>query len=175
MAASPIHSSTDANRGGLGNDPGVFGEEPLNKCEHCGGKLVKEEANYPHEARIYCFACGREEGQRKGEDDMGEGVKECKKCKLPKGLSEFSKNVSTPDGLERWCKSCKNDAQRERAKKGRRVDRTLTENNPEIKATKATKVDRAPTISLDADLIRAIKRSVAKEINDLIQRTYVDG
>lgn len=39
-------------------------------------------------------------------------MKHCPKCKQDKLLSEFSKDRTTKDGLQGWCKSCRADYQR---------------------------------------------------------------
>lgn len=36
-------------------------------------------------------------------------MKECSRCHRELPESEFSKNISTKDGLQFWCKSCLND------------------------------------------------------------------
>ena len=33
-------------------------------------------------------------------------MKKCTKCKTPLSLGEFTRNKSTKDGLNFWCKSC---------------------------------------------------------------------
>ena len=35
-------------------------------------------------------------------------MKRCSRCRKTKDLSEFGKDVTNPDGLKYWCKSCKN-------------------------------------------------------------------
>ena len=54
---------------------------------------------------------------QKQETDM----KPCCKCKREKNFSDFSKNITTEDGLQACCKKCKADYQREYRKtvKGR--------------------------------------------------------
>jgi 5-methylcytosine-specific restriction endonuclease McrA len=42
---------------------------------------------------------------------MGE-MKACSRCGLSKPLSEFSKRKDTRDGLQSWCKVCKNEVQK---------------------------------------------------------------
>jgi Recombination endonuclease VII len=36
-------------------------------------------------------------------------MKTCTKCKCEKDLSEFNKNKSEKDGLQKWCKSCRTE------------------------------------------------------------------
>lgn len=40
---------------------------------------------------------------------MIQEVKVCSKCKIEKPLSEFSKSISTKDGLQSICKRCVNE------------------------------------------------------------------
>lgn len=37
---------------------------------------------------------------------LTEGKKTCTKCRKEKGQENFCKDKRTPDGLQRWCKSC---------------------------------------------------------------------
>jgi len=56
-------------------------------------------------------------------------MKQCTKCNEIKELLDFSRNRSTRDGLECWCKKCKNGYHSsEKARK----DRTARENTPEF-------------------------------------------
>lgn len=63
--------------------------------------------------------------------------KTCLKCSAQKPISEFSKNKSTKDGFERWCRKCKAEAGAElRARrKGNPVPETVTVTLDRPKAT----------------------------------------
>ncbi len=50
--------------------------------------------------------------------------KQCRKCKQQKARNEFHKNASSNDGLARWCKACKTEAEREYRKRRASVRRT---------------------------------------------------
>lgn len=41
--------------------------------------------------------------------DKSSDTKQCSKCKVEKPISEFSKNKRKVDGLEMYCKSCRNE------------------------------------------------------------------
>jgi len=40
-------------------------------------------------------------------------MKNCKKCQTEKELNQFSKNKSSNDGLQSWCKSCKSETEKD--------------------------------------------------------------
>lgn len=44
-------------------------------------------------------------------------MKTCKKCGEEKSVSEFGKDSAAPDKLTRWCRPCRNEAQRGTQKK----------------------------------------------------------
>jgi len=74
------------------------------KCRRCGGSLVTSYDRWAKPDGLKCVACGRPETEEIPK--MEEKIKECKICGLPKPVSAFSLNRSTPDGIERFCKEC---------------------------------------------------------------------
>lgn len=48
-------------------------------------------------------------------------MKHCSKCDRELPLTEFQRNKSTPDGLQRWCKSCRRSHYYEPERKQRKV------------------------------------------------------
>ena len=157
------------------------------KCKHCGGAVIYQSGNSVNPGRLVCMACGREPKgkEEKMEEKMEEKKKICTKCGLPKSLDEFSKNKSTPDGLERWCKECRRKRQAAYRKKKKPGNDLLKGSRSEGKTIAKRKrkkrktVDSKPTppavaegILLDQQLIKAIKRSVAKEIVGIIEERF---
>ena len=49
-------------------------------------------------------------------------MKICTKCKAEKYTSEFSKNSLSKDGLQRWCKPCKAEQERQPNSKARKKE-----------------------------------------------------
>jgi len=114
-----------------------------------------------------------------------EETKQCSVCKktLPLNDQVFSKNRSTPDGWERFCKDCS----RKRAAKYRKKARgKISQNIPKrlrtvrVKSPLTGAVLPPPplslriddTILLDQQLLKAVKRSVAKDIIKLIEGAF---
>lgn len=58
-------------------------------------------------------------------------LKECRKCKKKKPLTEFHKNASSHDGLARWCKACKTKSAKE-SRRRRAVARNASEQQAEV-------------------------------------------
>lgn len=103
--------------------------------------------------------------------------KRCSKCEEKKLPEEFSKNVSTSDGLERWCKDCKKKAGQKYRDKQKDSDEGRK--NPKkswkphfrrLPEDSRKEIDEA--ILLPADVIKAIKRAVAKDIIKIIQEAF---
>lgn len=101
--------------------------------------------------------------------------KQCLKCGEEKPLEEFSKNVSTTDGLERSCKDCKKKQQQKyrdehkAARNGRKnPQKSLKRHLKKAPEDSRKGIDEA--ILLPADAIKAIKRAVAKDIIKIIEK-----
>lgn len=90
-------------------------------------------------------------------------TKICKKYgsphKMP--LTEFAKNSSTPDGLERSCKTC---MKRYRVEQKKHKAEKVMKRNPE-KKIKNVNVISLPTdiIQLEAQLIQGVRKALRKE------------
>ena len=91
------------------------------KCIYCGGAIVPDFDEHGEPIGFKCHACGRiakkqsstdvPSVKEKEGDDMER--KTCSKCGNDYSVENFSKNASTKDGLERWCKDCKKKAQKD--------------------------------------------------------------
>jgi len=161
------------------------------RCEHCGGLIVDDQWE---PGKLKCSMCGRrpiEASRRAGvlsEPEAGpEGrktmvtneSKRCTKCGGEKLLGEFSKNRSTPDGLERWCKDCKGKQQQDyrdkhkgggNGKKGLpRKYRRKTENTKDI--NRSVRKEPLTTASPEA-IIAALRKGVAREIIQIIEERF---
>ena len=97
--------------------------------------------------------------------------KGCSKCGEEKSLEEFSKNISTGDGLERWCKDCKKKTQQEYRDKHRDAIGGREIRKKKIDPEKTPKIDDA--IFLDRETISALQRAVAKKIINVIERAFL--
>jgi len=119
------------------------------------------------------------------EEKMEEETKVCSKCNLPKSLDEFNKNKSISDGLEYHCRECKKKqaaAYRKKKKPGKdfpKGGRSDVKAIAKGKRKKQKTGDSKPVpqtvaegILLDQQLIKAIKRSVAKEIVGIIEERF---
>ena len=156
------------------------------KCKHCGGAVIYQSGNSVNPGRLVCMACGREPKGK--EEKMEEETKVCSKCNLPKSLDEFSKNKSISDGLEYHCRECRSKSAavyRKKKKtgndfpKGRDSEGKAIAKGKRKKRKKRKTVDSKPApqavaegILLDQQLIKAIKRSVAKEIVGIIEERF---
>lgn len=116
---------------------------------------------------------------------MEEKTKICTKCGESKLLDEFSKNKSTPDSPERWCKKCRSKSAAAYCKEKKSGNDFPKGSRSEGKAIakgkrkKQKTIDSKPApqavaegILLDQQLIKAIKRSVAKEIVGIIEERF---
>lgn len=94
------------------------------RCPRCGKNLILERNLNESEDRLLCL-CGWSITRREAENMKDPGSssqmnpetgdpnneKRCSKCKISKPLDRFTKNSSTPDGLDYLCKVCKSDVQ----------------------------------------------------------------
>jgi len=156
------------------------------KCKHCGGAVIYQSGNSVNPGRLVCMACGREpKGKEEKMDEKMEEKKICTKCNLPKSLDEFYKNKSSSDGLEYRCRECKRKSAAACRKKKKSGKDLLKGGRSDVKAIakgkrkKQKTVDSKPAppavaegILLDQQLIKAIKRSVAKEIVGIIEERF---
>lgn len=53
---------------------------------------------------------------------MSDVTKKCSKCKEVKPVTEFYKNRNNPDGLMRWCKSCRKKYEKTPIQRGKRLE-----------------------------------------------------
>jgi hypothetical protein len=103
----------------------------------------------------------------------------CSKCGEEKLLGEFTKNRSTPDGLERWCKDCKGKQQqdyrdrhkgggngkKDRPKKYRRKTESTKNINRSVRKEPLT------TASPEA-ILAALRKGMAREIIQIIEERF---
>jgi hypothetical protein len=78
----------------------------MERCEICGGNIVRQMAFGPYPERLYCVACGREPGSRE-RNMMEEDKKICRKCRKEKSISEFGVLNSSKDGHSPVCFECR--------------------------------------------------------------------
>ena len=97
--------------------------------------------------------------------------KRCSKCGEEKPLEEFSKNISTADSLERWCKDCKKKQQQDYRDKHRGDGNGKEERKKRVNPEKAPKIDDA--IFLDRETITGLQRAVAKKIINVIEKAFL--
>ena len=109
------------------------------KCNRCGGLIIDDQWNL---GKKKCVNCGREpkpiegksiqeeatmtnEKTAAGVDEVAKVIrKNCTKCEKPYPATNeyFSKNATTKDGLEHWCKNCKKKQQADYRKKKKEAD-----------------------------------------------------
>ncbi len=115
---------------------------------------------------------------------MEEKEKICTKCgPPPKPITEFNKNASRPDGHESRCRICTTQHQRDWvAMKKKSIDGNSRKKRKAQKRgpTRVPSMNPAnPTIScindailLDQQILKAIKKSVANQIIQIIKETF---
>jgi len=111
---------------------------------------------------------------------MEQTEKKCTKC--GNGFSPtnefFSKNKSTPDGFERWCKVCKKKAQAGfRLKKALDQDKPAAKKRREKSIKNLVPVVRKPqadqiTGASPTEIISALRKGMAAEIVSMIQEKF---
>jgi DNA-directed RNA polymerase subunit RPC12/RpoP len=150
------------------------------KCEYCEGTIIYKLGNSVEPARTVCMACGREPKEK---EEKMEPKKKCPRCGEEKPATKefFGGNRSATDGLNYWCKDCKSKYQAGKYKKDHGGSpKKARDFKGEYKHRKIReKKDVSPvhqasdTILLDQQILKAIKRSVAKEIMGIIEERFV--
>ena len=94
-------------------------------------------------------------------------IKKCSKCNLHKLLNRFTNDKSRPDGLDYWCRSCKNKLGRKYAKSARgkvlariRAKRWM-KNNPERHKNNVLKRVYGITLEEQKNLFKAQNKCCA--------------
>lgn len=109
------------------------------------------------------------------EKAMEEKTKTCSGCGKEKGFDEFSLNNANKDGHEYKCKACFRDMRKKKKKKEGKSDILIFGERPTRPSATATPA-LAEVLYLQPDLIRGIKRAVAKEVIEefieFIERRY---
>ncbi len=164
------------------------------KCEHCGGSVVVKYGNSQEASRLVCIACAREPRSESSINPSARPkakelevnkmeFKICRKCEEKKPLDEFPISRRCADGHENRCRKCKSAYQKDLWK--RRKKETGTNGQPLAPSVRGRRKKRnhnprtlvelpqpakpaspaiSESITLPVEVIRAIKRSVGKEI-----------
>lgn len=101
-------------------------------------------------------------------------LKWCNKCKTAKPCEAFSKNCTTKDGLQAWCKTCFQDCihqhyQQPRNRERRRITLRRYERRPEVKAKKATymaKYRQRPEVKEHKNALARFRRKTDPEFRE---------
>lgn len=156
-----------------GEDPGHW------RCIMCGKIVYPKEAGSPKDQQnipkiIPSANCGGEGGQ-----EIMEETKTCRGCGAIKPIADFNRNVAYPSGRESRCRVCTAQAQRDRKasiKKKAHDDNDRKKRQPRnpgpVRSPNAPSIP-SEAVTLDAQLIKAIKRSVANEIIKIITEAFV--
>lgn len=140
----------------------------MSRCQYCGGTLIYKLGNSIEPARTVCMACGREP---KGEEKKMEEKKKCSKCGEMKDFDQFNKNRAVKDGLDNHCSDCKRKYQRKlRERKKKNVQASNGRRKKSIQEDDL-KIDDA--ILLDQQILKAIKKSVANQIIQIIKESFI--
>lgn len=146
------------------------------KCVHCGGQVILQEGFLKGETRVSCLQCGREPRPK---ESVMENSKICSKCKKEKDIDGFGIYRSAPDGHHRMCLECKKayDADyraRKREKPRKKIDRRFKVNRPKpdppVVQKPFQKIEES--ITLPPEFIKAVKRSVVREVIGLLEERY---
>jgi predicted nucleic acid-binding Zn-ribbon protein len=123
------------------------------RCHRCGGSIVFDAGNSAYPARHYCLSCGRESGEKEMKDYPEKPCDQCRTLFKPKKRdSRFCSRLCSDKYFHNNKKL--NQQMRNKHQNYKTNDRDIKVHEPNL----------SETITLPVEAIRAIKRSVGKEI-----------
>jgi hypothetical protein len=107
---------------------------------------------------------------------MEEGKKNCTRCGNEFLLTDFSKNITSKDGLEYWCKKCKSSRQRqyrEKKIKSCAAPKRAYRRRTTFRDVVVSRRQKEPLTTASPEaIIAALRKGVAKEIIQLIEERF---